>query len=56
MAVGNAYEKEIETILNNANGVIIKQKDALNKAVEGNNFKERMKEIEAAHLEEKKAS
>lgn len=52
-AISNAYEKEIETILRDANGLIGKQKEALNRAIEGNNFKEKLKEIEAGHLQEK---
>ena len=34
-AVQNAYEKEIETLLNSANGVISRQKEALTRAQEG---------------------
>ena len=52
-AIGNAYEKEIEMILKDSNALIVKQKNALDKAIEGNNFKERIKELEAAHLQEK---
>jgi len=51
-----AYEKEIETILREANNVINRQKDALEKAKEGANLKEKMREIEEKHTNEKKES
>lgn len=55
-ATNNAYEKEIEQLLIAANGVIAKQKDALQRAQEGNNWKEKISQIEAAHLREKNES
>lgn len=55
-AIGNAYEKEIETLLNNANNVIAKQKDALRQAQEGANLKQKVKEIEDQHTAERKQS
>lgn len=51
-----AYEKEIETILREANNVINRQKDAIEKAKEGGNLKEKMKELEDRHTQEKKES
>jgi len=36
-ALSNAYEREIETLLRDANGHIAKQKDALDKAKEMSN-------------------
>jgi hypothetical protein len=36
--------------------VIAKQKDALQRAQEGNNWKEKISQIEAAHLREKNES
>ena len=44
-----AYEKEIETILREANNVINRQKDALDRAKEGNSIKEKMRELEDKH-------
>jgi hypothetical protein len=48
-ALSNAYEKEIETILNNANGIINRQKEALEKQKEANNVKDKIKELEEKH-------
>ena len=55
-AVQNAYEKEIETLLNSANGVITKQKDALTRAQEGEAWKQKIKALENEHLEDKRES
>ena len=55
-AIQNAYEKEIETLLSNANGVISRQKDAISRAQEGDNWKAKIKALEAQHIEEKKES
>lgn len=44
-ALTNAYEKEIETVLKDANEIIRRQKDALQRAKEQNNVAEKMKEI-----------
>jgi len=52
-AIQNAYEKEIETILHTANTTISKQKDALTRAQEGNQIKEKIKELEGVHNAEK---
>ena len=41
----NAYEKEIETILTSANGIVSKQKDALEKAKSMNNYADQLKQI-----------
>jgi hypothetical protein len=54
--IKNAYEKEIETLLTQANSVILKQKESLQKALEAQNVKERIKSIEQQHLAEKEAS
>lgn len=45
-ALTNAYEKELEQILKDANGLIDNQKDALEKAREGNNLKLKIKDLE----------
>jgi len=55
-AVQNAYEREIETLLNSANGVISKQKEALVRAQEGEAWKKKISALEAEHLESKKES
>ena len=54
--IQNAYEKEIETLLSQANSVIVKQKDAVQKAQEGAAFKEKMRMLEQQHIEEREAS
>ena len=55
-AISNAYEKEIETLLNSANSIISQQKDALTNAQEGDRWKNKIKELETKHLAEKEAS
>ena len=55
-AIQNAYEKEIETLLGNANSVITKQKEQLSKAQEGTNWKEKIRQLEAEHVAEREAS
>jgi hypothetical protein len=40
-------------ILKEANGIITKQKEQIRKVTEANDFKTKMKDIEAAHLEDK---
>ncbi len=52
----NAYEKEIEIILKEANTIINRQKEVLDKQKEANNFKDKLKELEEKHLSEKKES
>jgi hypothetical protein len=54
--IQNAYEKEIETLLTQANSVIVKQKEALQKAQEAQNFKDKFKQLESQHLADKEAS
>ena len=49
----NAYEKEIETILKDANTVINRQKDALERQKEANNVQDKLKAIEDKHVSEK---
>lgn len=44
--IQNAYEKEIETLLTQANSVILKQKESLQKAIEAQNVKEKFKSLE----------
>lgn len=53
-AINSAYEREIETILKDANGMIAKQKEALVKATENANVGEQIKKIEETHEREKK--
>ena len=55
-AIQNAYEKEIETLLNSANGVITRQKDALTHAQEGDAWKAKIRSLESQHVEEKRES
>ena len=55
-AVQNAYEKEIETLLNSANGVISRQKEALTRAQEGEAWKAKIRQLEQQHVEDKKES
>ena len=55
-AVQNAYEKEIETLLNSANGVISRQKEALTRAQEGEAWKAKIRQLEQQHIEDKKES
>ena len=55
-AISNAYEKEIETLLTQANSTIGKQKDALVKANENSGLKERVKELEKMHVDERQTS
>ena len=53
-ASNNLHEKEIEQLLITANEVIDQQNDALKIAQEENNYwKEKISQIEAAHLGEK---
>lgn len=54
--IQNAYEKEIETLLTQANSVILKQKESLQKAIEAQNVKEKFKSLEQQHIAEKEAS
>jgi len=55
-AISNAYEKEIETLLSQANTTLQKQKDALIKANEGAQLKEKIKELEVMHRSEREDS
>ena len=55
-AMTNAYEKEIETLLNSSNQVIARQKEALTHAQEGETWKAKIKKLEQDHAEEKKES
>lgn len=55
-ALSNAFEKEIETILKDANNIINRQKDALEKAKGQNDLKEKIKELEDKHVSDKKES
>lgn len=55
-ALSNAYEKEIETILKEANSIINRQKEVLEKQKEANNVKDKIKELEDRHNQEKRES
>ncbi len=55
-ALTNAYEKEIETILTSANGIVSKQKDALDKAKSMNNYADQIKQQQETHEREKRES
>jgi hypothetical protein len=48
-SLAGAYEKEIETILRDANSIVSKQKEALEKARDAQNVKQAMREIEERH-------
>ena len=52
-SIQNAYEKEIETLLNSSNSIISKQKDAITKAQEGDAWKAKIRDLEKTHLQEK---
>ena len=45
-SIQNAYEKEIETLLNSANGVISKQKEQVLRAQDGEQWKQKIRDIE----------
>ena len=53
-ALVSAYEKEIEAILKDASNIVNRQKEALEKAKEGNSLKLMIKEIEEKHIQEKR--
>ena len=55
-AIQNAYEKEIETLLQSSNSIISKQKDAIEKAQEGDAWKAKIRELEKQHIAEKEES
>ena len=55
-AIQNAYEKEIETLLNSSNTIITRQKEALTHAQEGDAWKGKIRQLEQNHVEEKKES
>ena len=55
-AISNAYEKEIETLLSNANSVITKQKEQITRAQEGTNWKDKIRQLEQEHIAEREAS
>ena len=42
-AIQNAYEKEIETLLGSANSVIVRQKEAISRAQEGEAWKSKIR-------------
>ena len=52
----NAYEKEIETVLKDANAIINRQKLALDKSKDQTNVKDKIKELEDKHSKDKKDS
>ena len=45
-AIQNAYEKEIETLLGSANNVITRQKEQIEKAQEGDAWKQKIRQLE----------
>jgi len=55
-SIQNAYEKEIETLLNSANSVISKQKDSIEKAQDGEKWRQKIRDLEEQHTAEKKES
>ena len=55
-AIQNAYEKEIETLLGSANSVITRQKEAISRAQEGENWKAKIRQLEQQHVDEKNES
>jgi hypothetical protein len=54
--LSNAFEKEIEIILRDANNIINRQKEALEKAKGQNDLKDKIKELEDKHISDKKES
>lgn len=48
-SLSGAYEKEIEIILKEANNIINRQKDAIDKQKEGSNLKQMIKDLEEKH-------
>lgn len=48
-SLAGANEKEIETILREANSIVNRQKDALVKAQEASNVKQMIKDVEDRH-------
>jgi hypothetical protein len=56
VAYTNAYEKEIETVLRDANTIINRQKEALDKSKDQTSMKDKLKELESQHTKEKKDS
>jgi hypothetical protein len=55
-ATTNAYEREIEQLLLTANNVVAKQKEALEKAEAGAQWKDKISVLEKAHIEERTRS
>ena len=55
-SIQNAYEKEIETLLNSSNSIISKQKDVITKAQEGDAWKAKIRDLETHHVQEKEES
>ena len=55
-AIQNAYEKEIETLLGSANSVIVRQKEAISRAQEGEAWKAKIRQLEQQHVDEKNES
>jgi hypothetical protein len=56
VAYTNAYEKEIETVLRDANTIINRQKEALDKSKDQTSMKDKLKELENQHTKDKKDS
>ena len=46
-AMTNAYEKEIETLLQSSNSIIARQKEALTHAQEGETWKNKIRQLES---------
>ena len=55
-SIQNAYEKEIETLLNSSNSIISKQRDVITKAQEGDAWKAKIRDLENQHIKEKEES
>ena len=55
-SIQNAYEKEIETLLNSSNSIISKQRDVITKAQEGDAWKAKIRDLENQHIKEKEDS
>lgn len=55
-SLSGAYEKEIETILTQANGLLERQKQALESQKTKQNVQDKLKELEDRHTQERKES
>lgn len=55
-SLSNTHEKEMETILKEANEIILRQKREIEKAKDNTHYKDQIKQLEQQHLKERKES